>query len=216
MLPSSRLRFRRPSGCLRPSASCRGRARRSAARRARAALPADCGRPSRSLTDTKRMMPSGSTMKVARSATPSSLSRMPSAVRQLALDVGQHRERQAFEVGMVLAPGEVDELAVGRDAVDHARRGRRTRALSLPKPAISVGQTKVKSFGQKNTTFHLPASVSLVAGVKAVFGSVPLTAVREKAGNLSPTVSIRVLLFVRSAKLAMRRKWPYMPYRSNK
>jgi len=30
-----------------------------------------------------------------------------------------------------------------------------------PKAAISVGQTKVKSFGQKNTTCHFPASRTL-------------------------------------------------------
>src|SRR5882724_8733104 len=31
-------------------------------------------------------------------------------LRQLALDVGEHREGQGFEVGMVLPPSEVDEL----------------------------------------------------------------------------------------------------------
>jgi hypothetical protein len=33
-----------------------------------------------------------------------------------------------------------------------------------PKPMISVGQTKVKSFGQKNTTSHLPHRLSLWPG----------------------------------------------------
>jgi len=28
----------------------------------------------------------------------------------------------------------------------------------LPNATISVGQTKVNSFGQNNTTFHVPAS----------------------------------------------------------
>src|SRR5882757_1261769 len=38
--------------------------------------------------------------------------------RKLALEIGQHRERQRLQVGMVLAPGEVHELGVGRSAVD--------------------------------------------------------------------------------------------------
>jgi hypothetical protein len=46
-----------------------------------------------------------------------------------------------------------------------------------PKAAISVGQTKVKSFGQKKTTRHLPAYVSPSISWKAVAGSVPVTPV---------------------------------------
>src|SRR4029453_4547355 len=37
---------------------------------------------------------------------------------ELALDVGQHGERQRLQVGMVLAPGQVHELGIGGDAVD--------------------------------------------------------------------------------------------------
>src|SRR5579883_292398 len=37
--------------------------------------------------------------------------------RELALEVGQHRERQCLQVGVVLTPGEMNELAIGRDAV---------------------------------------------------------------------------------------------------
>src|SRR5215212_4254255 len=37
---------------------------------------------------------------------------------QLTLDVGQHGEWQRLQVGMVLAPGQVHELRIGRDAVD--------------------------------------------------------------------------------------------------
>ena len=100
-----------------------------------------CGlRPTlRSLTETKRMTPSGSTMKVARSATPSCLSRMPSALRQLALDVGQHRERQVLQVGVVLRarPGARTRcrwrrrdlrVAVGELAVELAEGGDLGRA----------------------------------------------------------------------------------------
>ena len=122
-------------------------------------------------------------MKVARSATPSFLSRMPSAVDELALDVGEHRERQVLQVGVVLAPGEVHELAVGRDAETTASRSSNS-PFSLPNAAISVGQTKVKSFGQKKTTFHLPASDSLGdAGKRLVRGRVDTTAWRSKLGN---------------------------------
>ena len=38
--------------------------------------------------------------------------------------------------------------------------------LSLPKAAISVGQTKVKSLGQKKTTRHLPGWLSSVISSK--------------------------------------------------
>ena len=41
---------------------------------------------------------------------------------------------------------------------------------SLPNAAISVGQTKVKSFGQKNTTCHLPGKLSWVKDWNALFG----------------------------------------------
>ncbi len=39
-------------------------------------------------------------------------------------------------------------------------------SLSLPNAAISVGHTKVKSLGQKNTTRHLPGWSSLVMVAK--------------------------------------------------
>ncbi len=39
-------------------------------------------------------------------------------------------------------------------------------SFNLPNAAISVGQTKVKSFGQKNTTRHLPSKSPLVIVVK--------------------------------------------------
>src|SRR6266851_4613660 len=38
---------------------------------------------------------------------------------ELALEVGQHREGQRLQVGVVLAPGQVHELGVGRGAVEH-------------------------------------------------------------------------------------------------
>src|SRR5882672_11970426 len=62
--------------------------------------------------------------------------------------------------------------------------------FSLPKAAISVGQTKVKSLGQKKTIFHLPSSDASLIAVKAFLGSVETTALRSKFGNLSPIVSM--------------------------
>src|SRR6266853_444237 len=38
---------------------------------------------------------------------------------QFALEVGQHRERQGLQVGMVLAPRQMHELGVGRNTVEH-------------------------------------------------------------------------------------------------
>ena len=46
-------------------------------------------------------------------------------------------------------------LVVGAAAEDLASRSANS-LFSLPKAAISVGQTKVKSLGQKKYTFHLP------------------------------------------------------------
>src|ERR1700742_122492 len=62
--------------------------------------------------------------------------------------------------------------------------------FSLPKAAISVGQTKVKSFGQKKTIFHLPGLLSLETGWNAWFMSSDTTPVNSKRGNVSPTVNI--------------------------
>src|SRR5579863_3890492 len=58
--------------------------------------------------------------------------------------------------------------------------------LSLPKAAISVGQTKVKSLGQKNTTCHLPACSPLLNCSNALLASFETTPVSAYAGNLSP------------------------------
>src|SRR5690606_35668678 len=57
---------------------------------------------------------------------------------------------------------------------------------SLPKAAISVGHTKVKSFGQKNTTCHLPVKLSCVNGLNAVATSFETTPVSEYCGNFCP------------------------------
>jgi hypothetical protein len=65
------------------------------------------------------MVPSGSTTKVTRSGTPSVAVEHAERRGQLALGVGQHRDRQVAQVVVVEAPVEVHELAVGGHAVEH-------------------------------------------------------------------------------------------------
>src|SRR5262249_20273294 len=62
---------------------------------------------------------------------------------------------------------------------------------SLPNAAISVGHTKVKSFGQKKNTCHLPGWLSFVKGWKALSMSFDTTPVRANAGNFCPIPSMR-------------------------
>src|SRR5262245_19033725 len=57
---------------------------------------------------------------------------------------------------------------------------------SLPNAAISVGHTKVKSFGQKNTTRHLPLWVLASNCWKALAWSFETTPVSEYCGNFLP------------------------------
>src|ERR1700755_2136128 len=65
---------------------------------------------------------------------------------------------------------------------------------SLPNAAISVGHTKVKSLGQKNTTFHVPGKLSWVKGWKALSISFDTTPVREKSGKRLPMPDMLKLL----------------------
>src|SRR3954468_927871 len=62
--------------------------------------------------------------------------------------------------------------------------------FNLPKPAISVGHTNVKSFGQKNSTFHLPGWDAWLMRWNALSGSIETTALRSNAGMRSPTVNM--------------------------
>ena len=132
-------------------------------------------------------------MKVARLATPSSLSRMPSAVRQLALDVGQHGEGQGLQVGMVLAPGQMHELAVGRDAIDHG--------VAIVEVAVQLAEAgdlgradEGEVLGPEEHQLPLALVGAWVKSLKAVLGSVETTPWTEKSGNLSPMVSMSVFL----------------------
>src|SRR4249920_2885381 len=61
---------------------------------------------------------------------------------------------------------------------------------SLPKAAISVGHTKVKSFGQKKTTRHLPFWVPASKFWNALAWSFETTPVREYWGNFCPIPSM--------------------------
>jgi hypothetical protein len=54
---------------------------------------------------------------------------------------------------------------------------------SFPKAAISVGHTKVKSLGQKNTTRHLPGKLSWVKDWNAWVTSLDTTPVSENCGK---------------------------------
>jgi hypothetical protein len=67
--------------------------------------------------------------------------------------------------------------------------------LSLPNAAISVGHTKVKSFGQKNTTFHLPSKLLSVSWANSLPASRETTAWALNVGNLSPMVSMYAVSF---------------------
>src|SRR3954470_17711495 len=62
--------------------------------------------------------------------------------------------------------------------------------FNLPKPAISVGHTNVKSFGQKNSTFHLPGLDAWSMRLNALSGSIETTALRSNEGMRSPTVNM--------------------------
>ena len=55
---------------------------------------------------------------------------------------------------MILPPRQMHEFRI-RAAAENLRVAILELLLSLPKAAISVGQTNVKSLGQKKYTFHL-------------------------------------------------------------
>jgi multidrug efflux pump subunit AcrB len=109
----------------------------------------------RSVTITKRMTPSGSMTYVARCATPSAGSSTPSAVessRLMSASIGKGklfssslcwRHARCTNSESVLTPSTCASRSLNA-------------LFSFPNSAISVGHTKVKSFGQKNSTSHLP------------------------------------------------------------
>ena len=175
---------------LHPSASCRGKVRRFAG--ASSTRRTSCGlRPTeRSVTYTKRTMPSGSTMKVARWGDALILVENAERARELAPHIGQHRKGQILQIGY--------DSAARRDArIPYPSRRHKapcrdpgTRRSVCRRRAISVGHTKVKSFGQKKKTFHLPASSLDWKALKAVFGSVETTPCSAYPGNFSPTLNI--------------------------
>ncbi|EAU69555.1 hypothetical protein STIAU_1990 [Stigmatella aurantiaca DW4/3-1] len=109
----------------------------------------------KSFTDTWRMMPWGSMMKVARSATPSSLWRMPSALvsscfRSASMGKGRFF-RSAWCVRHAWC---TNSLSVLRPSTCASRSLK--SLFFFPNSAISVGQMKVKSFGHANRMIHFP------------------------------------------------------------
>src|SRR5262245_55694089 len=143
----------------------------------------------RSLHDAKRITPSGSTRKVARRHTPSRRSRMPRAPersrrRSASMGKGSSR-RSACERRQARCTYSLSVLAPRSCAPRAANSGWRR-----PNSAISVGQTKVKSLGQKKTTSHFPGWPSCAISRKAPSSALPTTALSRKAGKRSPTVSM--------------------------
>ena len=113
----------------------------------------------------------------------------PSAVEELALDVGEHRERQVRSSSFSRRQARCTNSESVLTPSTCASRASNS-LLSLPKPAISVGHTKVKSFGQKNTTFHLPLKLPVENGLKAFVRSLETTPVSENSGNFCPIPSM--------------------------
>ncbi len=68
---------------------------------------------------------------------------------ELTLDIGQHGERQIPQVIVILPPGEVYEFGISA-AAKKLRVAILELFVSLPKAAISVGHTKVKSSARRS------------------------------------------------------------------
>ena len=81
----------------------------------------------RSFTLTKRMTPSGSTMKVARSGTPLGLVEDAEGGRELAPCVGEHGEGKGAKGRMILPPREVHVVRVGAAAEHLGPAGTKVR-----------------------------------------------------------------------------------------
>src|SRR5580698_5196278 len=159
---------------------------------------------SRSVTDTKRTIPSGSTMNVARIATPAVGCRMPSAFESSCLMSDSIGNGRSLRSGWFLRQATwTNSLSVLTPST-WASRSAKSRFL-FPNAAISVGQTKVKSLGQKNTTFHLPGYSSLVRSWNSFPFSRLTAAVSWNAGNLSPMVNIVVTSWRSSCRRAADR-----------
>src|SRR5579871_5808367 len=114
--------------------------------------------------------------------------------RQLAPGVGEHRVGQVGEGGVAAPPRQVDPVGVAAYA-EQLGAALGELGLARPNSAISVGQTNVKSIGQKKTTRQRPGWLSPPIDWNSAPGSVDTTACNWKLGNLSPTVSILDLVF---------------------
>ncbi|COZ26208.1 Uncharacterised protein [Mycobacterium tuberculosis] len=106
----------------------------------------------------------GSTIKVTRSATPSAL-RTPAAwlsSRLMSESIGKGNVLRSLCCARHWKCA--NSLSIETPRIWASRSS--NSSLSLLNAAISVGHTNVKSFGQKNTTRHLPGCSSLVIVVK--------------------------------------------------
>jgi hypothetical protein len=106
--------------------------------------------------------------------------------RQFALDV-EHRERRPTFFSAA------SEMKTRCPYTPSTASRSANSPFSLPKPAISVGHTNVKSFGQKKMTFHLPLWLAVENGLKAVARSLETTPVSENSGNLCPIPHFQLL-----------------------
>src|SRR5690606_31553599 len=141
-----------------------------------------------SVTETKRMTPCGSTMNVARFATPSS-SRMPSALDRFLRRSDIIGNGSPFRSGCSRRHARCTN-SLSTEAPSTCASRSANASFCRPNSAISVGQTNVKSFGQKNTTSHLPGYVVFEIVWNASSSFSETVAFSENSGNLSPTVNI--------------------------
>src|SRR6185436_15167404 len=126
-------------------------------------------------------------------ATPSCLCRMPSAAESSRLMSASMGKVRSLRSGWLLRQARCTYSESIETPSTWASRSAKSR-LRLPNSAISVGQTKVKSLGQKNTTFHLPAWSWSLRSLNSLPLSRLTTACSLYSGNLSPTVNIASLL----------------------
>ena len=110
----------------------------------------------RSVTMTNRVMPSGSTMNVARCATPSVGSRIPSAWLRSRLMSESMGKGRSFSSALCCFHARCTNSESVLTPSSWVSRSLNSECKA-PNSAISVGQTKVKSLGQKKIASHFLA-----------------------------------------------------------
>ena len=99
-------------------------------------------------------------------------------------------EGQGLQVGVVLPPGQVHELAVGRDAIDHG-----VAVVEIALELAEAGDLGRADEGEVLRPEEHDLPLALVAArwsisVNAVLGSVGNHGLQGEAGKLSPMVSM--------------------------